>query len=784
MQLGLEPAEDKARPTSVASSEFDAYYFSSRHASLAPEDSYIQPEPAPTQEHQGRRERQRALMRKDVLGEQAAKVAEVEDDPSWEPPAHQGVVLVKDVGIFGGCKTRRPPGQTCHSNCQFVDRISIPQHVHDALPGMDWLGSEFTPLPLIDPRRTFLTSLVLASRFLLDRAFSNKAWAKLSGLEALEVGKCERALVKACNRLSFNCTSLLILDTPVRDPGSIDHSRAISHGQHDPNAHRADDHHLQPHTPGDEPLSLWTIEAIDASDSGDGRLLSTKFPRTRFGQSASSQPAQLDSPNPGYPSITPKAMANESGATTAQTRWPPVYFFHFFPMAQRRHLPTIAGSSSVRLGGQQSREAREGVSAMSNATITKDTPTKIPRSRRTSLNITGLGATQQAKAQAPSRDGSPSGQSSSTNEFGTMAAGDTPKPQYATTGATARSSVRVSPPQSTSRAPCQPNVGESPPSSSAMPSVMKESANPVSLSSLRKFSNNSTSALIRRFTSQMLTSLVLMHQHRIVHCNLKPENALLLHPAKSALKVIDFGSSCFEHGKDELPHGYRYVEPWAHSRHILAELYTGFPIFPGENEQEQLSCIMEVLGVPDKELINRSSRKRLFFETNGQPRPVVNSKSHRRRPGTKTLAQVLRCDDELFIDFISKCLIWDPEQQLKPQPALRHPFITTSRRPKIMSPAPTSTRHLFTPSSSTSAIGSIQTKPLATPQKSQIGAPTPLSSQIATHTLTTTMASVPQTPTSSHTNNLGTASARRYHFPASSSAYPSRTLAPSNGYTP
>lgn len=46
---------------------------------------------------------------------------------------------------------------------------------------------------------------------------------------------------------------------------------------------------------------------------------------------------------------------------------------------------------------------------------------------------------------------------------------------------------------------------------------------------------------------------------------------------------------------------------------ILAELYTGFPIFPGENEQEQLSCIMEVLGVPDKEFINRSTRKKLFF---------------------------------------------------------------------------------------------------------------------------------------------------------------------------
>lgn len=46
---------------------------------------------------------------------------------------------------------------------------------------------------------------------------------------------------------------------------------------------------------------------------------------------------------------------------------------------------------------------------------------------------------------------------------------------------------------------------------------------------------------------------------------------------------------------------------------ILAELYTGLPIFPGENEQEQLSCIMEILGVPEKDFINRSQRKRLFF---------------------------------------------------------------------------------------------------------------------------------------------------------------------------
>jgi dual specificity tyrosine-phosphorylation-regulated kinase 2/3/4 len=131
--------------------------------------------------------------------------------------------------------------------------------------------------------------------------------------------------------------------------------------------------------------------------------------------------------------------------------------------------------------------------------------------------------------------------------------------------------------------------------------------------------------------------------HFLLSC--PAQNVLLRHPAKSALKVIDFGSSCFEHEKSthrSLPlnwpdvHIYALVYTYIQSRFyrspevilgmnyhmaidmwslgcILAELYTGFPIFPGENEQEQLSCIMEVLGVPDKEFVNRSSRKRLFF---------------------------------------------------------------------------------------------------------------------------------------------------------------------------
>ena len=36
---------------------------------------------------------------------------------------------------------------------------------------------------------------------------------------------------------------------------------------------------------------------------------------------------------------------------------------------------------------------------------------------------------------------------------------------------------------------------------------------------------------------------------------------------------------------------------------ILIELYTGVPIFPGESEHEQLSLIMQVIGLPEDYLL-------------------------------------------------------------------------------------------------------------------------------------------------------------------------------------
>ena len=214
--------------------------------------------------------------------------------------------------------------------------------------------------------------------------------------------------------------------------------------------------------------------------------------------------------------------------------------------------------------------------------------------------------------------------------------------------------------------------------------------------------------LIRRFTKQLLSSLVLLKGHRVIHCDLKPENVLLAHPMHSEIKVIDFGSSCFENEKvytyiqsrfyrsPEVILGMTYglpIDMWSLGC-ILAELYTGYPIFPGENEQEQLACIMEVFGPPEKHLIERSTRKKLFFDSLGKPRLTVSSKGRRRRPSSKTLHQALKCDDEAFLDFITRCLRWDPERRLKPEEATQHEFITRikkggrSRPPQLTSATP------------------------------------------------------------------------------------------------
>jgi serine/threonine protein kinase len=132
---------------------------------------------------------------------------------------------------------------------------------------------------------------------------------------------------------------------------------------------------------------------------------------------------------------------------------------------------------------------------------------------------------------------------------------------------------------------------------------------------------------------------------------------------------------------------------------ILAELYTGYAILPGEDESDQLACIIELLGMPPKQVLENSKRSKIFFNAKGYPRycslktmddgSVVMGEGFSRRgvargcPGSRKLKNALNgCDDLYFLQFISDCLEWVPEKRLTPEQAIKHSWFKR-RLPKL-----------------------------------------------------------------------------------------------------
>jgi dual specificity tyrosine-phosphorylation-regulated kinase 2/3/4 len=167
----------------------------------------------------------------------------------------------------------------------------------------------------------------------------------------------------------------------------------------------------------------------------------------------------------------------------------------------------------------------------------------------------------------------------------------------------------------------------------------------------------------------------------------KPQNVLLVPGSNSLIKLIDFGSACFDgqqkyediqsrfYRAPEVLFGLPYAAPidvWSAAL-VIAELLIGRPLFPGDSEQEQAAMIAELLGEPDIEIIRGSKRWNELFGSDGGMTELMIA--HSRMPGSLNLKEVIQTNDVYLVDFILKCLTWDPVKRMTAQRAMQHPWI-------------------------------------------------------------------------------------------------------------
>ena len=109
---------------------------------------------------------------------------------------------------------------------------------------------------------------------------------------------------------------------------------------------------------------------------------------------------------------------------------------------------------------------------------------------------------------------------------------------------------------------------------------------------------------------------------------MKPENILFLDKTYRDIKIIDFGSACFEYRN-----GFLYVQsrfyrapevalgvPYSHPVDmwsfgcIIIELITSKPFFYAQDERELIELVHARIGVPPENMLEHAKKKRNFYD--------------------------------------------------------------------------------------------------------------------------------------------------------------------------
>ncbi|XP_045912379.1 homeodomain-interacting protein kinase 1 isoform X2 [Micropterus dolomieu] len=227
---------------------------------------------------------------------------------------------------------------------------------------------------------------------------------------------------------------------------------------------------------------------------------------------------------------------------------------------------------------------------------------------------------------------------------------------------------------------------------------------------------------IRPILQQVATALMKLKSLGLIHADLKPENIMLVDPLRQPyrVKVIDFGSA--SHVSKAVCSTYlqsRYyrapeiilglpfceaIDMWSLGC-VIAELFLGWPLYPGASEYDQIRYISQTQGLPAEYLLSAGTKTSRFFnrgpdssyplwrlKTPAEHEAEMGIKSKEARKyifnclddmmqvnmtsleGTDILAE--KADRREFIDLLKKMLTLDADKRITPMKTLNHPFVT------------------------------------------------------------------------------------------------------------
>ena len=191
--------------------------------------------------------------------------------------------------------------------------------------------------------------------------------------------------------------------------------------------------------------------------------------------------------------------------------------------------------------------------------------------------------------------------------------------------------------------------------------------------------------LIKSFVYQMCKAISYMHKNNMIHRDIKPENLLI--DENLNLKLCDFGfarkvklnknnnninemtdyvATRWYRSPELLLSGGIYgpdVDYWAVGC-IMGELADGNPMFPGENETDQINCIIKVLGNLPEELVN------MFYKN-----PIYDGKEllHVNKPESLERRYMGKLGPTA-IDFMKGLLQLDPKKRLNSETVFKHKY--------------------------------------------------------------------------------------------------------------